>query len=174
MDELYKELIANQLAAALSMLSASIDRCPAEIWNEGAPGSAFCQVAFHALFYADFYLEQGEAPELLRAQPFHQANVELFADYEELEPRAPVRLYTQADIQRYVQHCREKAARVIAAETGATLAAPTGFGWLKFSRAELYVYSIRHLQDHAAELSGRVQRASGQESPWAKSGWRDH
>jgi len=68
-----------------------------------------------------------------------------------------------------MRHCRDKASRVIAAETADTLSAPCGFDRLKFSRAELYIYITRHVQHHAAQLSLRLRLDTGEGVPWAKS-----
>jgi hypothetical protein len=126
---------------------------------------------FHTLFYADLYLGRDEAS--FRGQPFHAANASLLRDYEELEPRAPRHLYDRAPIKAYLDHCRGKAAEVVAGETEATLAGPSGFDWCKFSRGELHVYNIRHLQHHAAQLSLRLRMDHGVDVPWVGCGWRE-
>jgi hypothetical protein len=166
-----KTLLANQFEAALAMLNVCIDRCPEPIWNAPVANNPFCQSAFHTLFFADYYLEPGEAS--FRAQPFHQAHENVFADYEQLEPREPVALYERAWIKLYLRHVRSKAAAVIAAETSDSLQAPCGFPPKTFSRAELYVYNLRHVQHHAAQLSLRLRLDGRIDTPWIGSGWRE-
>jgi DinB superfamily len=170
MRDLYQQLLVNQFEAALCTLKACVDRCPDAMWNAPVGNLAFCQVAFHALFYADLYLGQNE--EDVRRQPFHLAHEQTFRDYEELEDRRQQLLYERPFIQSYVEHCREKAAAAIAAETEDSLAATSGFPWLKFSRGELYVYNIRHIQHHAAQLSLRLRLDAEEQVPWFGSGWR--
>ena len=165
-----KQLIAQQFEAALCTLSACIDRCPETVWNARVGNLAFCQVAFHTLFYADYYLGRDEASF---RQPFHRDNPQFFRDYEELEDRVQVQLYDKPSVQKYVQHVRTKAAQAIAAETAETLGAWSGFERRTFSRAELYVYNMRHLQHHAAQLSLRLRLDAKLEIPWFGSGWRD-
>jgi len=126
---------------------------------------------FHTLFYADFYLGQNE--ESFRCQSFHHANERFFGDYEEFEDRAPQSLYDKSSIKKYMEHCRTKAAQVIAAETADSLNARAGFERRTFSRAELHVYNIRHIQHHAAQLSLRLRLDASQDIPWIGSGWRD-
>jgi hypothetical protein len=171
MIDRFKELIANQFEAALCTLKACIDRCPETAWHAPIGETAFCQVAFHALFYADFYLEPNE--ESLRQQPFHRAHERFFRDYEELEDRKPELLYDKPTIKAYLEHCRSKASQVIAAETADTLNAQAGFTGRKFSRAELYVYNLRHIQNHAAQLSLRLSIDHNADIPWIGSGWRE-
>ncbi len=166
-----RELIANQLEAALCTLNACIDRCPETAWNARVGNLKFCQVAFHTLFYADFYLGTNE--ESFRRQPFHRDNERSFGVYEEFEDRPPQSLYDKAFIKNYLAHCRNKAAAVIAAETADTLTARSGFERLKFSRAELHVYNIRHIQHHAAQLGLRLRLDVHEAVPWVGSGWRE-
>jgi hypothetical protein len=168
---LFKQLLTNQFDAALCTLGACIDRCPEAAWNQRVGSYAFCQVVFHALFYADLYLGPDEPS--LRRQPFHRDKSRFFGDYEELEDRPPVMLYEKPQLKTYLAHCRGKAAEAIAAETEASLAAPSGFGWLPFTRGELYVYNTRHTQHHAAQLSLRLRIDHQVNIPWFRSGWPD-
>lgn len=167
----FKELVANQFEAAFCTLNLCIDGCPEDAWNARVGNHAFCQVAFHVLFYADFYLGCDEAS--FRGQAFHRDNPRLFGDYEEFQDRAPRSLPERMSIEGYLGHCREKASAVIVAETAETLAAPSGFARRAFSRAELHVYNIRHIQHHAAQLSLRLRIDAGVDVPWVGSGWRD-
>jgi hypothetical protein len=165
-----KELIARQFEAALCTLNACIEQCPADAWDAPIANLAFCQAAFHALFYADCYL--GLNTEALRQQVFHRDNPEFFRDYEELEDRKQQQMYDRESILAYMAFCRRKASEVIAAETAETLQARCGFDWLPFSRAELHVYNIRHIQHHAAQLILRLRLSHDLDIPWARSGWR--
>jgi hypothetical protein len=166
-----KELLANQFAAALCTLNTCIGRCPESAWNAKVGNARFCQVAFHALFYTDYYLGENEGS--FREQLFHRDHQEFFGDYEEFEDREPVRLYERGAIKVYVQHCRRKAAEAIAAETEESLQAQASFQRRTFSRAELHVYNIRHIQHHAAQLSLRLRIDAQVDIPWIGSGWRE-
>ncbi len=167
----FKVLTANQFEAAFCTMNACIDRCPDAAWNAKVCNLSFCQAVFHTLFYADCYL--GPNTESLRKQQFHRENEAFFGDYEELEDRVQVAMYEKEPIKVYLEHCRKKAAEVIAAETADTLAARSGFDWHAFSRAELYVYTIRHIQHHAAQLSLRLRIDHGENIPWIGSAWRE-
>lgn len=166
-----KELLTNQFEAALCTLSACIDECPEAAWDAPVANLAFCQAVFHTLFYADCHL--GQNTESLRQQPFHRNNEPFFRDYEELQDRKQELLYDKTSIATYMEFCRNKASEVIAVETADTLCARCGFERLPFSRAELHVYNIRHIQHHAAQLSLRLRLDASTNIPWVKSGWRD-
>ena len=169
MLELYKQLIADQFEAALCMHSAAIDECPHARWHEPVAQWRFSQAAFHALFFTDVYL--GRELAELREQAFHREHVDQFGDYEELERRPPQALYDKTFVGAYLQHCRDKAQRTVASETAESLARRPGFDWLKFSRAEVHVYNLRHIQHHAAQLGLVLRNETGTGVDWVGSGW---
>jgi hypothetical protein len=173
MAETLKQLLENQLHAALCTLSTCIDRCPDAAWDGPIVNLAFNQAAFHTLFFTDYYLGREDDVDAFKQQPFHRDHRGFFRDYEELVDRPQVLMYDRPTIQAYVQHCREKATRTIAEETEASLTAPCGFARREFSRAELYVYTTRHIQHHAAQLILRLRRDFDEDIPWFGSGWRD-
>ncbi len=171
MTDLLKQLLANQYEATLCTLNFCIDKCPESSWNGPVANLKFCQVVFHTLIFADLYL--GRDTELsLRQHPFHRENPQFFRDYEEFEDRPQTLLYDRMTIKKYLEHCRTKATNAIESETAETLAGPSGFEWRKFTRAELHVYNIRHIQHHAAQLSLRLRLDHKIDIPWVGSGWK--
>ncbi len=166
-----KELLGHQFEAAFCSLHICIERCPDPAWDSPVGNHPFCRLVFHTLFFADYYLGPNE--ESFKQQPFHRDNEPFFRDYEELEDREPKLLYDKEPIKTYLRHCRDKASQVIAAETADTLIAQCGFERRLFSRAELHVYSIRHIQHHAAQLSLRLRIDGNEGVPWVGSGWQD-
>jgi hypothetical protein len=164
-----KQLLINQFEAALCTLEMCIVRCPDAAWDGRVGKLMFCQVAFHTLFYTDFYLGLNE--ESFRRQPFHLANSDLFRDYEELLDRPQVLLYDKPGVKAYLEYCRNKAADAISVETADSLVAPCDFPRRNMTRAELHVYNIRHIQHHAAQLSLRLRLDFGENIPWVGSGW---
>lgn len=124
MIDIYKSAVVPQYEASFCMLARCVDACPDSLWHQPIGNLKFCQVAFHTLFFADLYL--GPNVPALREQPFHRDHAAVFADYEELEPVQQKAVYEKPFILAYVQHCREKAERTIAAETAETLTGPSG------------------------------------------------
>jgi hypothetical protein len=127
---------------------------------------------FHTLFFADYYLCPEEAS--FREQPFHRDNASFFGGYEQLLDQEPTSLYEREPIKAYVNYCRDKATGVIATESTGSLAAPCRFPRKSFTRCELHVYNIRHIQHHAAQLTLRLRLDGTVDVPWVGSGWRDH
>ena len=169
MLEAMQELLVNQFDASLSMLHCCIESCPEQIWHERLVELEFCQVAFHVLFFTDYYLET--SPDGFRKQRFHVDNQSEFRDYEELEYRPQVLTYEKEFVMRYLFHCREKVGRVIRNETTESLNEPSGFERNSFTRAELHVNNIRHIQYHTAQLILKLRFEGQNEIRWVGSGW---
>jgi len=56
MLDVFKHTTTNQFEAAFCTLNACIERCPKSAWNAPIVNLLFCQVVFHTLFFADYYL----------------------------------------------------------------------------------------------------------------------
>jgi hypothetical protein len=164
MTDTLKNLIIYQFSASLDTLNYCIQTCPDTEWQEDHKDAPFSQVVFHALFYADFYLGRDSVP--FKEQPFHVSHRDKFSDYEELEDKRPEHLYEKEFCLEYLAHCKAKLKATVEAETTETLAGESGIDFRIISRAELYVYNMRHIQHHAAQLGLRIQMVTGKEMPW--------
>jgi hypothetical protein len=169
MLETLQTMFTRQFEAALATMALCIERCPEELWEAKVANLSFDQVAFHTLFFADYYL--GRSKHDLTVQPFHLERTEMFRDYEELLPRRQVLHYRRDDLLDYATHCRHKAIEIIGSDTLESLAGPNGVVERPMTRAEFYVYNIRHIQHHAAQLSLRLRLDAGVEIGWVRSGW---
>ena len=170
MLDTFHQLITRQYEAALCSLGIAIERCPEAAWNEPVGTLKFCQVAFHTLFFTDFYLGSDEST--FKQQSFHRDHPQFFREYEELLPRVQTLLYDKPDVQRYLEHIRRKVLEIIPSETAALLSAPSNQR-PQLARAELHVYNIRHVQHHAAQLSLRLRIDFAEDIPWIGYGWRE-
>lgn len=168
MSDLFRSTVTSQMIAALNTLRECIDHCPDELWYAPIVKLKFCQAAFHALFFADVYL--GDDLASLYQQEFHRRHPDLFGVYEELEDQTPLQVYEKSQILDYLSHCKTKARSVIGLETDDKLASTPGFDWLSFSRAEVHLYNLRHIQHHAAQLSMRLNLHTGTGVAWQYSG----
>ena len=159
-------LILAQHHAALATLRHCIEQCPDDSWNEKVANLPISTAAFHTLFWTDMYLELNT--DHFQEQKFHKINVEMFGEYEERKSELQKQIYEKSDVVNYLNYCTEKAEKVILAETQESLAAKSGFHWLECSRAEVHVYSIRHIQHHAAQISMRLRIDHNIQIPWVK------
>jgi hypothetical protein len=153
-----------QYQAALRMLEQAITACPDDLWADAQFPNIFWRVAYHALWFTHLYLH--ESMETFVPWEGHREN------YQHLGrlPRPPHDLpkigepYMRKDLLDFLSRVsRELVSRLPAMN----LEAPSGFGWLHFDKAELQIYSIRHLQHHTGQLVERLRSARGIGSEWA-------
>jgi uncharacterized damage-inducible protein DinB len=137
------ETIISQYHAALEMLKETILACPDALWHNPDDGNQFWQVAYHALFYTHLYLQESE--ETFRPWPGHREEYRL--DQEVVEPPA------KEVVLDYLAFCRHE---VLKKAPALVLDASSGFAWLPFTKFELQLYSIRHIQQHVGELMERL------------------
>jgi hypothetical protein len=165
----FNKIFLDQFHAALCMLRNCIDACSDEHFEGKIAQGTFRWVAYHTLFFADYYLSRGESDFTLR--DLHNIGG------DELQPFPAVGL-DRAQTLDYLDIVRKKAIDMIGADTAQTLQADCGFQWRNFSRAEMHIYNIRHIQHHAGQLSAFLRRVDDKYKehkslPWIGSGWRE-
>jgi hypothetical protein len=161
------DVLKSQYRAALQMLALAVEACPEALWTAPAAGEPFWQVAYHALFYTHLYLQDTEAD----FEPWAlQRGQGQFLGQVPWPPHDPPKLaepYSQAEVLAYRNVClRQVDERLDAVD----LDAASGFDWLPFSKLELQIYNIRHIQQHAGELMGRLGSEAGLEVSWVGMG----
>jgi len=146
------------------MLENALRDCPDELWGKGLwedpslPGlSAFWYIAYHALFWLDFNLSRDQ--EFAPPAPF---------TLSELDPAGvlPDRVYTRAELQRYLAHGRQKCQVTVESLTDEQARRPCRFGSHEIPFAELLLYDMRHVQEHAAQLNMFLGQQTGSASGW--------
>lgn len=164
MSRFVVSVLAAQFEAALCMLYDCIRKCPRSHWGGLIAQNSFGQVVYHTLFYVDYYMSANEAAFTLR-------EIHLRGGDERLDAVSPG--IDQAEALEYLATCRRKVADVLASETAESLQEPSGFSRLPFSRFEMHLDSLRHVQHHAGQLSAYLRRiVEDGERWWAASGWR--
>lgn len=157
-DRLWRTMLWKQLGAAIDMLDNTIVACPDVVWRQpvwydpSVPSerTEFWYVAYHALFWLDLYLfgsEEGFAPPV----PF------ALIEQDDATGPLPERPYSRDELRAYLAALRQKCRTTFETLTDEQARQPVTFGWMEegevVSYAELQLYSMRHLQGHAAELS---------------------
>jgi hypothetical protein len=166
MIDLVRSSVASQYGAALAMLRGCVDRADGAAWVAPVGRRPLWHVAYHTLFITDLYLSTNE--KAFRPRPFHRENYELlsvpvWAPERKVTAEEP---YEPAVLAGYVDKLLAKMRAAVGAETEATLAGPSGFDWLPFTRLELHLYSTRHVQHHAGQLASALRRHSDIGVPW--------
>lgn len=145
MDKTWKSIVWHQFGAAIDMLENAMVACPEELWGDRSQRPEFWYVTFHTLFFLDLYLsdsDKGFAPPA----PF---------TLDEMDERGllPDRVYTKEELQKYLDHGRQKCRKVIAGMTDEKANRRCGFEWLDISVGESLLYNMRHVQHHAGQLN---------------------
>lgn len=162
--------IASQYGATFSMLRQCIDRADATLWQFPIGKFPYWNVIYHVLHSTDLYLSQDEGA--FTPRPFHREGYELLgvpfwaSDQEAIVLDQP---YDAGTLGAYVDFCRAKAKQALGCETAETLAGPSGFSWLEFSRLKLHLYILRHLQHHTGQLVVALRSVKDDGFEWAFS-----
>jgi len=146
LDISLKTSLWGQYGAAIDMLEDAIELCPDSLWTvvlwndpDDVRYGQFWFLAFHTLRWLDLFLtgsEEGFAPP----PPFTY-------------PPLPEQPFTKEQILAYLHKCRSKCQATIAALTEEKAHQRCVFSWMEPSFLELQLYCMRHVQEHAAQLS---------------------
>jgi hypothetical protein len=117
--------------------------------------SAFCNVAYHVLFFLDHYLGGGLG---------HPQPPEPFRGDEQDAHVLPHRVYTRAELLEYLDHCRRKAQAVLAGLTGDALDRPARIGR---PFGDLLLNNLIQLNEHTTQLNLFLNQKAG----WADPRW---
>jgi hypothetical protein len=166
MDPTWRTIIWQQFGAAIDMLDNALRACPDQLWrdrlwnnrSEQPEYAEFWYIAYHALFWLDFYLS-GSLEGFVPPVPF---------TLDELNPAAllPERPYTKNELKTYLEHGRQKCQATIEGLTDEKARQRCGFSWGEVSFSELLLYNMRHVQDHAAELNLILGQKIGSAPGW--------
>ena len=144
--------IQSQYLASLEMLKQVIVMCPETLWDAPGNQEKFWKKSYHALFYAHLYLQKAEKD---------------FVPWEKhRDPDGEVP-FTKDEVLEYLSFVQEQ---VLAGVPATDLEAESGFYWLPFSKLELQLYNIRHIQHHTGELYERLGTNENIELGWILSG----
>ena len=162
----WKTIVWQQFGAAIDMFGATLDACPEQLWqatlwearDEPPEYAQFWYLTYHTLFWLDLYLS-GTAEGFTPPAPFTLA---------ELDPAGllPERPYTRDNLRAYLAHCRRKCQRLLTDLTDETATRRCRFSWGEVAFAELQLYNMRHVQEHAAQLGLFLGQRTGWPAGW--------
>ena len=166
MDTALKTSIWQQFGAAIDMLDNAVRACPDPLWRdqlwdtgpERPEYAQFWYIVYHTLFWLDYYLSGGAAG-FAPPTPF---------TLDELDPAGllPERVYSKDELRTYLQHGRTKCQTTIEAMTADLAGQRCRFPWGELSFVELLLYSMRHVQEHAAQLNLLLGQKVGSAPGW--------
>lgn len=172
-DTLWRDALWQQFGAAIDMLDNAVTACPDTLWHErlwivpaedpiSPDMAAVWNVTFHTLFWLDCYLS-GAVEEFTPPPPF---------TLNEFDPAGvlPERSYTKDELRTYLAYIRDKGRSILTALTDEQARRVVDLHWAHgqpITYYELQLYNMRHVQEHAAQLS----LLPGQHAIHAGSGW---
>ncbi len=168
MTNYVNSILMSQFEAALAMLKQCVQVCPPEHYEGKIANDTFRTIAYHTLFWTDYYLSPGEPSFELRELNHRGGDDRVLASSPGL---------TRDETLSYVEICRQKLVDTLAAETPEILAGPSGVSRFSFSRGELHLYNLRHIQHHTGALSAYLRRVDpslqdNKALSWVRMGWR--
>lgn len=168
MAEYVATILRSQYEAALAMLKQCVAACPPEHYEGRIARDSFRTVAYHTLFWTDYYLSPGEDAFELRDLHHRGGDDRVLASSPGLSGEETL---------GYADVCRMKLNETLGAETLAALTGPSGFPRFSFSRGELHLYNLRHIQHHTGALNAYLRRVDPRLQdrtalPWMRAGWR--
>ncbi len=155
-----KEVIWNQFGAAIEMLENAISACPENIWGNQIGEQEFWYLAYHALFWLDFYLS--DSPDNFSPpSPF---------TLSEFDPEGalPDRVYTKEELLNYLHQIRKKCKKKIETLTDEAANRKFVFGSINLLVIELMLYNMRHVQHHTAQLNLLLRQKTDSAPKWVK------
>lgn len=162
------QMLWRQFGAAIDMLGDVLRDCPDDLWEKRlwadepdpwvASGfSAFWYLCYHTLFWLDLDLtgaEEGFAPP----EPFDLVEME--------EGEVLPRTYSREELLRYLEYCRQRCQETISAMSSEQAYRLCRFPWGELPLAELQLYNLRHVQEHAAQLRMFLGQQAGKSTGW--------
>jgi DinB superfamily len=166
MNTIWNSVLWSQFGASIKMLENPVRSCPDELWtarmlsdnSEHQELSQFWYIAYHSLFWLDLYLT-GSAAGFAPPAPF---------TLDELDPAGvlPPRTYTKSELLAYLDFCREKCRSLTENLTDEQASRMCTLNWGQVRYFELQLYNLRHVQEHAAQLSLFLGQRLGFPSDW--------
>jgi hypothetical protein len=157
--DIIRGMLARQFGASVQMLHATIENCPEQAWTKGLGGAPFWHVAYHTIFFLDFYLHKQETD--FTPAPFHREDIwNLDAGPASPEPAVPLEPYSKATLLEYLKDVRKRAQLILAELTEDDLTAPSPVPWYTIQRGDFLLNNLRHVQHHVSQLN-MILRAHG-------------
>ncbi len=143
-----------QYEAALEMLRATMQATPAILWDNDKDENRTWRLAYHTLHYTKMYLAASPEAFVIWEEAVEGAD-SLGGSWEDPgESVAVDRVHTPEELVGFIDLLLADLPDSVAA---LPLEAASGFEWYPFSRFELHLNSIRHIQHHTGQLIERLR-----------------
>ena len=161
--EIIKDALNEQYGAAIGMMKQNLKICPKEVWDDRTRGPPFWHVAYHAMWFLDWYLSDSKkARESFKSKfgdsssHFEQLAVNNIRDV----------VLTPKQLIEFLSEIKEKAKNRINNLTSDELTKPSIFDWHGNSVLSSLLYNLRHIMLHIGTLNLRLRRKGVKLDNW--------
>lgn len=163
-----QDMLWRQFGAAIDDFGSAMRDCPDNLWEArlwvdvpdqwvAAGFSAFWYLGYHTLFWLDLYLT-GQEEGFVPPEPF---------DLVEMEANESLpRVYSRAELLDYLAYYRQRCQDTIYGLAQEDATRICRFPWGELPFGELLLYTLRHVQEHSAQLHLFLGQQAGKSSDW--------
>lgn len=167
-NKLITEVLASQYKASLGMLRQTLEKVPEDQWNTDEYNNPNWQIAYHVLWATKLYLGTNTESYV----PFDNAiegaeSLGGSQDWENPDENVKVEgFHTKDELLTFIDYIERNLQQSIVA---LQLDGKSGFEWYPYSRLELHINNVRHIQHHTAQIIERLKAKGITGFPW----WAD-
>ncbi len=168
-NEMINNVLISQYKAAFNMLRQVVGKTPDDQWNSDEYQNPNWQIAYHAIWSAKLYL--GANMESFIPWDGAVKGGESLGGANDWEnPDDGITLtghHTRSEVLSFIAILEKELSVTV---SSLPLSEDSGFEWYPYSRLELHINNIRHLQHHTAQLIERMKAKGISGFPWAIDG----
>jgi lambda repressor-like predicted transcriptional regulator len=164
-ESLIHTTLISQYKASLRMLRKALEKTPNELWNDTESHNPVWQIGYHVLWSTKFYLEANPESYVPWANAIEGA--ESLGGSEEWEnPEEGIALSGYHPREELLSFAEDLESTLPQSIKAIPLDNDSGFEWYPFSRLELHLNNIRHIQHHTAQIIERLKQKGLRGFPW--------
>ncbi|WP_313191734.1 DinB family protein [Sphingobacterium sp.] len=157
------KILLSQYRAALGMLRDVTEKVPDTEWNSHEYNNPNWQLIYHTIWSSKLYLSASYETFVPFAKAIEGAeSLGGDKDWENSEVEV-VGLNSKQEVLEFIQEVEQNLESSL---TLLPLEADSGFEWYPYSRLELHINTIRHIQHHTAQIIERLKAKGITGFPW--------
>ncbi|MBC9931853.1 DinB family protein [Chitinophaga qingshengii] len=164
MLQTHKDSLWKQFGASIDMLINAVSAYPENLWYTE---KKFFYISYHVAVFLDYYLTIPAGPP---ASPLPFTLTEDIPE-DAIDDIIPDRIYSQDEILSYLQASRKKCHDLLfnMTENDFTQSWVEVEGNKVMPVFELFLYNMRHVQHHAAQLNMLLRKDTGDAPRWVRA-----
>lgn len=166
---IYSNAIISQFKAGIKMLRDVISKTPEALWNneEQEENKRTWRLLYHTIWSLQFYLNPAPSDALFWKQAIPGAE-SLGGAWEDPSSKTIVEgVNTKEELLGFLDDIEKNLQQNVEA---LPLEDSSGFEWYPYSRLELHINTIRHLQHHTGQIIERLKANGINGFNWAIDG----